>query len=131
MSKYFHHFGPPPQRVPVGHCAVPPFGAGCGSREGLGTKWRLALRACHRASSHKVRGRWSPTASRCQQNSLLPGEEPPKQVIHGKGNYQLHNKRAPWAVKGIQTYLPFKKKQLGIVDSLRKSARPGQRKVCK
>lgn len=49
-----------------------------------------------------------------------PERSPPKEVIHGKGNYQLNSKRATWPVRRIKTYLHFKKKQLVIVDSLRK-----------
>lgn len=102
----------------------------------FGLEWVWLLRMCplswnthpqgalfagvhHKAASLRTRGRLISAVAKCKQNSLLPWEKPPKEVIHGKGNYQLNSKRATWPVRRIKTYLHFKKKQLVTVDSLR------------
>lgn len=45
-------------------------------------------------------------------NKILcsPERSPQKEVIHGKGNYQLNSERATWPVRRIKIYLHFKKK---------------------
>lgn len=45
---------------------------------------------------------------------------PQKEIIHGKGNYQLNAKHATWPVRKMERYLHFKKKQLVVVDSQRR-----------
>lgn len=68
----------------------------------------------------ELEGDWFPQRPSVNRILCSPESSPQKEVIHGKGNYQLNSKRATWPVRRIKTYLHFKKKQLVIVDSLRK-----------